>query len=159
MLRHRRWTGFGERRKIRLQWSVAMAGLDLLSNLETNKTFDRIFNVGMLLIITLMVQAVYAIYVRPGAEHWQLEEQRLVNADPTYKAKRSILIIIQEPEPEAAIIMCLWSLLLAGRQGYRVSRFRKLLDQDLMQMPPGSCVLPDDVRDHLRQLDQIPPAL
>ena len=136
-----------------------MAGLSLFSNLETNKTFDRIFNVGMLLVLTLMVQAVYAIYVRPGAEHWQTEQQRLVNADATYQAKRSILVIIQEPEPEAAIIMCFWSLLLAARQGVRVSRFRRLLDQDLMQMPPGSCVLPDDVRDHLRQLDQIPPGL
>ena len=35
-----------------------MAGLSLLANLESNKTFDRIFNVGMLLIITLVVQAV-----------------------------------------------------------------------------------------------------
>jgi len=136
-----------------------MAGLDLFSNLETNKTFDRIFNVGMLLILTLIVQATYAIYVRPAAEHFMTEQQALVDADPNYQGRRSILVIIQEPEPEAAIIMCLWSLLLAARQGYKVSRFRKLLDQDLMQMPPGSCVLPDDVRDHLRQLDQIPPAL
>jgi biopolymer transport protein ExbB/TolQ len=136
-----------------------MAGLSFLSNLETNKTFDRIFNVGMLLILTLIVQATYAIYVRPAAEHFMVEQQNLVNADPNYKGKRSILVIIQEPEPEAAIIMCLWSLLLAARQGYKVSRFRKLLDQDLMQMPPGSCVLPDDVRDHIRQLDQIPAAL
>jgi len=136
-----------------------MAGLSLLANLDTNKTFDRVFNIGMLLIITLFVQAVYAIYVRPGAEHFTVEQQQRVNADPNYQAKRSILVIIQEPEPQAAIIMCFWSLLLAARQGIRVARFRKLLDQDLMQMPPGSCVLPDDVRDHLRQLDQIPPSL
>ncbi len=136
-----------------------MAGASLFSNLETNKTFDRIFNVGMLLVITLFVQAVYAIYVRPTAEQWQIDQQKMVDADPKYQAKRSILVIIREPEPEAAIIMCLWSLLLAGRQGFRVSRFRNLLDQDLMQMPPGSCVLPDDVRDHLRQLDQIPSSL
>ncbi len=55
-----------------------MAGLNAVSsflgNLETNKTFDRIFNVGMLLIITLIVQAVYAIYVRPTAE--QLTSKR-----------------------------------------------------------------------------------
>ena len=136
-----------------------MAGLSLLANLDTNKTFDRVFNIGMLLIITLLVQAVYAIYVRPGAEHFMVEQQRMVDADPNYQARRSVLVIIQEPEPQAAIIMCFWSLLLAARQGVRVSRFRKLLDQDLMQMPPGSCVLPDDVRDHLRQLDQIPPSL
>ncbi len=136
-----------------------MARFDFLNKLETNKTFDRIFNVGMLLIITLAVQAVYAIYVRPSAEAWSVEEQKLVNADPNYQPKRSLLVIVREPEPEAAIIMCLWSLLLAGRQGLRVSRYRKLLDADLMQMPPGSCVLPDDVRDHLRQLDQIPPWL
>src|SRR4029453_17663082 len=136
-----------------------MAGLSFLSNLETNKTFDRIFNIGMLLIITLIVQATYAIYVRPAAEHFMVEQQNLVNADPNYQGKRSILVIIQEPEPEAAIIMCVWSLLLAARQGYKVRRFRRLLDQDLMQMPPGSCVLPDDVRDHIRQLDKIPPSL
>ena len=136
-----------------------MAGLDFFANLETNKTFDRIFNVGMLLVVTLVVQAVYAIHVRPSAEAWRAQEQQLVNADANYKPKRSLLVIVEEPEPEAAIIMCIWSLLLAGRQGLKVSRFRKLLDADLMQMPAGSCVLPDDVRDHLRQLDQIQPAL
>jgi biopolymer transport protein ExbB/TolQ len=137
----------------------AMAGFDFFANLETNKTFDRIFNVGMLLVVTLVVQAIYAIHVRPSAEAWRLQEQQFVNADTNYKPKRSLLVIIEEPEPEAAIIMCIWSLLLAGRQGLKVSRFRKLLDADLMQMPAGSCVLPDDVRDHLRQLDQIQPAL
>jgi biopolymer transport protein ExbB/TolQ len=139
--------------------AVLSAVSNFFSNLETNKTFDRIFNVGMLLIITLIVQAVYAIYVRPTAEEWSRTQQQMVDADPNYQPARSILVIIMEPEPEAAIIMCLWSLLLAGRQGVRVSRFRKLLDADLMRMPPGSCVLPDDVRDHLRQLDQIPPSL
>jgi len=82
-----------------------MAGLSFLSNLETNKTFDRIFNVGMLLILTLIVRATYAIYVRPAAEHFVVEQQNLVNADPNYKGKRSILVIIQEPQPEAAYVI------------------------------------------------------
>ena len=63
------------------------------------------------------MQATYAIYVRPAAEHFQVEQQNLVNADANYQGKRSILVIIQEPEPEAAIIMCLWSLLLGGSSG------------------------------------------
>ena len=33
--------------------------------------------------------------------------------------------------------------LIYERQGYRVSRFRQLLDQDLMQMPPGLKVRPE----------------
>lgn len=133
-----------------------MKNSDWLMVMQSNKSMDRFVNIVLLLIVTLVVQTIYAVYVRPSAEEWMVEQQALVDADPTYTPSRSILVIIAEPEPEASVIVTIWALLLAVLRTISIKRARRLLDADMLQLPPGSCILPDDTRDHLRRFDQLP---
>jgi biopolymer transport protein ExbB/TolQ len=129
---------------------------DWLSELQSNKTLDRFMNIALLLLVTLVVQIVYAVHVRPAAEEFMIEQQARVNADPTYEPPRSILTIIAEPEPETSIIVTIWALLLAALRVHGLKRSRRLLEEDVLQLQPGSVILPDDARDHLRRFDLLP---
>lgn len=123
--------------------------------LQANKTLDRFINIVLLLLVTLVVQTVYAVYVRPGAEEWRTQQQAMVDADPTYKPTRSILAVIAEPEPEASVIVTVWALLLAALRSQRLKHSRAMLENDVMQLPAGACILPDDTREHLRRFDMM----
>ncbi|MEI7949686.1 MAG: MotA/TolQ/ExbB proton channel family protein [Gammaproteobacteria bacterium] len=129
---------------------------DWLGVLQTNKTLDRFMSIALLLVVTLVVQLTYAVYVRPSAVEWRGQQQALVDADSKYKPTRSILVVIAEPEPEASVIVTVWALLLAGLRVANAKRSRKLLEDDILQLQPGACILPDDARDHLRRFDQLP---
>ena len=129
---------------------------DWLLVLQSNKTLERFLNITLLLIVTLVIQIIYAIYVRPAAEEFMIEQQALVNADPNYDPPRSILVIIAEPEPEASIIVTVWALCLALIRVTGIKRDRSVLEEDVLQLQPGSIILPDDTRDHLRRFDQMP---
>jgi biopolymer transport protein ExbB/TolQ len=124
--------------------------------MQSNKSMDRFINIVLLLLVTLVIQTVYAVYVRPSAEAWMVEQQALVNADSTYTPSRNVLVIIAEPEPQASITVTVWALFLAALRAAGIKRTRNLLDADLLQLQPGSCILPDDTRDHLRRFDQLP---
>ena len=129
---------------------------DWLGVLQTNKTLDRFMSIALLLVVALVIQTSYAVYVRPAAVQWRVEQQAKVDADSSYKPTRSILVVIAEPEPEISVIVTVWALLLAGMRVSGARRSRKLLEDDILQLQPGACVLPDDARDHLRRFDQLP---
>lgn len=129
---------------------------DWLIVLQSNKTLDRFINIGLLLLVTLVIQTIYVVHVRPGAEEWRLEQQAAVDADPTHTPTRSILVIIAEPEPQASIIITVWALLLAALRVHGIKRARRLLEDDVLQLQPGSVILPEDARIHLRRFDQLP---
>jgi biopolymer transport protein ExbB/TolQ len=133
-----------------------MKNSDWLLVIQSNKSMSSFINIVLLLLVMLVVQTVYAVYVRPSAQAWQVEQQALVNADPTYSPPRSVLVIISEPEPQASLTVTVWALLLAALRSAGIKRTRSLLDADLLQLQPGSCILPDDTRDHLRRFDQLP---
>ncbi|MDR0780154.1 MAG: MotA/TolQ/ExbB proton channel family protein [Pseudomonadales bacterium] len=133
-----------------------MKNSDWLMAMQSNKSMDRFINIVLLLLVTLVIQTVYAVYVRPSAAAWLVEQQILVNADPTYSPPRSVLVIISEPEPQASITVSVWALLLGALRAAGIKRTRNLLEGDLLQLQPGSCILPDDTRDHLRRFEQLP---
>ena len=121
-----------------------------------SRQWDRIFNVVLLFIIFLVVHTIYTLEVKPTAEAWTKKQSALVEADPSYRPARHLYVIIRDPEPEAAIIMTIWALVLSVQQGYAIRRQRTLLDADLMPLQPGACILPGDVREHLRRLEVLP---
>src|SRR5512134_1595721 len=84
---------------------------------------DRVSKLGVLVVIAVVVQLIYAGYVRPTAEQW-IEEQRAIAAQqPGYTPARSIWVIIRDPEQQATIVITIWAMLLA------VMRFRELKAQ------------------------------
>lgn len=119
---------------------------------------DRLLVMGLLVVIAVVVQAVYMLHVRPQAESWLGREQAKVAANPDYKPERSFWVIIKDAEQESAIILALWGFSLAVMKARGVIRQRRQLEKGLLRVPAGFRILPTDVREYGRKLEDLPPA-
>jgi biopolymer transport protein ExbB/TolQ len=104
----------------------------------------------------LFVHATYVAWVRPNGDAIVAAEQALMRSDPNYVPERSFFLVINAPEQEAAIIHFIWAILIIGYKALLVRRERQLLERDLIHVPEGIKVLPEDAKDYARQLEQLP---
>jgi len=118
---------------------------------------DRLWVMGLLLVIAVVVQVVYTLYVRPEALAWQAREQVKQAADPTYVPGRSMMIIMKDPEQESAVILGIWALALAALKARNLTRHRRQLERGLLHVPVGFRILPTDVREYGRKIEDLPP--
>jgi biopolymer transport protein ExbB/TolQ len=110
------------------------------------------------LIVTILVtHALYVSYVRPVGDEIVAAEQARLKADPEYVPKRSLLLVINAPEQEVEIIHFVWALLILGYKAVLIRRERQLLERELIHVPEGIKVLPEDAKDYARQLEALPP--
>jgi biopolymer transport protein ExbB/TolQ len=117
---------------------------------------DRVVKLIGLVIIAVIVQLIYAGYVRPAAEEWLAEQRAIAATTPGYTPARSLLVIIQDPEQEATIIVTIWALLLAAMRFREIKAQRELLTAGYLRKDGGTVILPSDAREYLRTLDQLP---
>ncbi len=118
---------------------------------------EFLFSIFSLIVIVILVQSFYVLVVRPQAEASLVRDYELAKTDPTVRPGRSIWVIVRDYEQETCIILMLWSLTLLTYRSRTLLRDRRLLDADVLQIPEGMRVLPQDSRDHLRQIEQLPP--
>jgi hypothetical protein len=88
---------------------------------------------------------------------WQAREQQQRARDPQYTPSRSFWVIIKDSEQEVAIILFLWALGLSGMKIRDIGSHRRQLDAGLVNVPPGYRILPTDVREYSRPLEDLPP--
>jgi biopolymer transport protein ExbB/TolQ len=117
---------------------------------------ELMFQVFSLLICLIVVHAVYVTVVLPGANAL-LDEQRMQQETTgQFVAKRSIHIIMKDPEQEIEVILGLWVLLIIARKAKMSLRELKLLDVPLLEVKPGTSILAEDVRQYIRPLQALP---
>jgi hypothetical protein len=97
-----------------------------------------------LIATVLFVHAMYVAWIRPTGDAIIAAEQQRMHTDPNYVPERSFFLIIDAPEQEAEIIHFLWAMLIIGYKALLVRRDRKMLDRDLIHVPEGIKVLPED---------------
>jgi len=129
---------------------------DVLSGLFRS---ERAIHLILLAMVMIVVHLFYVTTVRPNAEEWIANSEAKVKEDASYHPGRSIWVIISEPEPEAAIMMALWGLLMCAHQWRHVHRCQDLLKKDLLQLRPGEVILRNEAREYERVLDAVPPKL
>jgi len=118
---------------------------------------DRASKLVMLVVIALVIQLLYAAFVRPRAEEWRTEQREIAATTPGYSPQRSIWIIIQDPEQEATIIVSIWAMLLSVLRFRELRAQRALLGAGYMKLAPGTVILPSDAREYLRTFEQLNP--
>jgi biopolymer transport protein ExbB/TolQ len=116
---------------------------------------EFVFSLVSLIMIVILVQSAYAIAIRPRAAALLELQREQARNDPTLRADRSLLVIIKDYEQETCIILFLWSISLLCFKSFTLSRDRKLLDADVLHVPEGMRVLPQDAREYSRQLEQL----
>lgn len=110
------------------------------------------------LIFTLLsVHALYVAWIRPAGTEIVAAEQARMRSDPNYVPERSFFLVIKDFEQEGEIIHFVWAMLIIGYKALLVRRERKLLDRELIHVPEGIKVLPEDAKDYARQLEELPP--
>lgn len=116
---------------------------------------DRGTKLVLLLVITVITQIFYAAYVRPHAEEWLTEQRAIAARTPGYTPKRSVLVIIQDPEQQATIIVFVWAVLLSVMRFRELKAQRVLFNAGYMKKSSG-VILPSDAREYMRELEQLP---
>lgn len=119
---------------------------------------ELLFSVFALIIFTIVVHAAYVTVVRPRASALLAEQRAAMIKDPNYVAERSIYVVLKDYEQESEIILGLWALAIIGYKGWRTRKERALLARDLVQVPEGMRILPEDAREYARPLESLPPA-
>ena len=106
-----------------------------------------------LLAVIVIVQGVYAGLVRPRATALLAAQQAAMAKDPEYVPERSLFVIAKDYEQETCFVLSIWALIVMSVRARAVARSRRLLATDLLNLPAGMRVLPEDSREYLRHLE------
>jgi len=109
-----------------------------------------------LIATIVVVHALYVSWIKPTGDELVAAEQARMKADKDYVPERSFYLTINAPEQEIEIIHFVWALLILGYKAILVRRERKLLELELIHVPEGIKVLPEDAKDYSRQLEAVP---
>lgn len=114
------------------------------------------FTVVALLLSVILVHAVFVLHVRPVAEAQMRADREAMAKDPEYVQQRSIYVVIKDYEQEAEIVLMLWALAILGYKALAYRREAQALRAGLLRLPEGARILPEDTREYMRQLDELP---
>ena len=117
---------------------------------------DRVSKLGVLVVIIVVVQLIYASYVRPTADQWLEQQRAIARTTPGYTPARSIWVIIRDPEQQATIIIAIWSIMLSVMRFRELKQQRELLGAGYFTKEAGVVILPSDAREYLRTFEQLP---
>jgi biopolymer transport protein ExbB/TolQ len=117
-----------------------------------------LFQSASLMTAVLIVHACYVTVVWPRSESLLATQAAKMQVDPSYVSERSLWVILRDYEQETEIILMLWALAVIGQKWWLLRRERALLERDLLPLPEGVKILPEDVREHARQLQALPDA-
>jgi biopolymer transport protein ExbB/TolQ len=128
-----------------------------MARFNTRAPNELLFSLFALIIFTITVHAVYVTVVRPRATALLAEQREAMMKDKNYVAERSMYVVLKDWEQEAEVILGLWAFAIIGYKSWRARRERALLSRDLVHVPEGMRILPEDAREYARPLESLPP--
>jgi biopolymer transport protein ExbB/TolQ len=117
---------------------------------------EFLFTVAALLLSVIFVHAAYVLHVRPVAEAQMRADREAIAKDPDHVSKRSVYVVIKDYEQEAEIILMLWALAILGYKAVAQRREARALRAELLRLPDGMKILPEDTREYARQIEALP---
>ena len=112
---------------------------------------------GFALILSIiLVHAFYVSVVRPEAASIIQEQQAMIEQDINYAPERSFYVIIRDFEQESCFILMLWAFAIMTLKAQSSINERRLLQEDLIPIREGQSIKPEDSKDFLRQLENLP---
>jgi len=123
---------------------------------KKNIPVEFVFQLFALIIAIIVVHAFYVSVVRPNAAAVIIEQNMMAEQDPEFVRERSVWVLIKDLEQEACFVLMFWALAIMGYKASRISAERKLLDVDLVPVPEGMRILPEDTREFARQVQALP---
>jgi biopolymer transport protein ExbB/TolQ len=120
---------------------------------------ELVYQVFSLLIAFILVHALYVTLIRPQANAFLEQEAANVAANPEYVQQRSFYVVIKDYEQETCFVLMFWAFAILGFKGRVTWSQQKLLDQDLLRLPGDMPIGPEDTRDLVTRLRDLPDAM
>lgn len=124
--------------------------------MKHNPVSDFLYQLFALILSLIIVHAIYVTIVRPNADALLQEQQARQAAGEVYEVKRSIFIVIKDFEQEACFILALWVFAIMALKAKILIHERRLLGRSLLEVKPGTSILPEDTRQYSRPLQSLP---
>jgi len=119
---------------------------------KKNIPVEFVYQLFALIIAIIIVHAFYVSVVRPSAAQIIEEQNMMAAADPDFVRDRSVWVLVKDLEQESCFILMFWALAIMGYKSVKLSAERRLLDVDLVPVPEGMRILPEDTREFARQV-------
>lgn len=119
---------------------------------------DFLYQLFALIICVIIVQTLYATVIRPRAQVILAEQRAEIESGKLVEMKRSLVVIMKDPEQETCIILGLWCVAIMVRKFRQTWNERKLLKPHFLEVPAGTSILPEDSRKYARVLQALPEA-
>jgi biopolymer transport protein ExbB/TolQ len=114
-----------------------------------------LFQVAALIVAVIVVHMAYVAVIRPNAEIVEQQQEYLQQTDEDYTPERSVYVVLKDFEQETCIILFLWATAIIGLKARQTLNDRKLLDRNLLQVPEGTSILPQDARNFARPVQAL----
>ena len=124
--------------------------------MKKNFPTELVYHVFSLLIAFILIHGIYVTLVRPQARVFIEQETANVQANPEYVPQRSFYVVIKDFEQETCFVLMLWAFAILAYKGRDVYQQQKLLGQDLMELPDGLPIAPEDTRDIAKRIIALP---
>jgi hypothetical protein len=124
--------------------------------MKKNFPNELVYNIFSLLIAFILVHSIYVTLVRPQARAFLEQEAVSLQADPQYIEQQSFFVVIKDYEQETCFILMLWAFAILGYKGKDVYMQQKLLGEDLLQLPGGLPIGPEDTRNIAQHIVSLP---
>ena len=125
--------------------------------MKHNTVSDFIYQLFALIFSLIIVHAIYVTVIRPNADALLRQQQEQLADGISAEMPKSAYIILKDPEQEACFILGLWVIAIIGLKTRIALHERRLLDKPLLDVPEGTSILPEDIRQFVRSLQALLP--
>ncbi len=117
---------------------------------------DFLYQLFALIVSLIVVHSVYVMVVRPNADLILQQQRAQQAAGESFEVNRSIFVVIKDFEQEACFILAFWAIAIIGLKAKAALEEQALLARSLLDVPPGTSILPEDARQYSRPLQALP---
>ena len=117
---------------------------------------EMVYQVFSLLLVFIIVHGAYVSLIRPKAESFLVTQQAQLLEQPDAVQEQSFYVVIRDFEQEACLILFFWALAILIYKGVVIWRQQGQLDEDLLQLPGNMPIGPEDSRELIGRLQEMP---
>ena len=123
-----------------------------------NRRFNNefLYQIFALLLAVIVVHGVYVGVIRPTADAQLAAQAALQAAGEEVVTQRTLAIVVRDLEQEACFILLIWALSIMGLKTWRTRDEQRMLTRNLIEVPTGTSLLPQDSREYSRSLEALP---
>jgi biopolymer transport protein ExbB/TolQ len=117
---------------------------------------EFVFQVFTLLLAFIFIHGAYVTIIRPNADAFLALQQQRLAADSSAVEQRNFYVVIRDYEQESCFILFAWALAILALKGGMAQREQNSLSEDILQLPEGLPIGPEDSRQLLERITELP---